>query len=321
MTGPFRAVLALAAALSWAAPLPAADLFVIGGKPDDPFWTIVRRGAEDAAAMVEAQAGSVTWLGLDSYDNLGADAAALIREAVARGADGLVAPDWQPEVMDPAFREAAAAGIPFVIYNAGGREAADRLGALAYIGSDNAGNGEAAGRYFADHGFTRAVCINTLPGLANIREMCDGMAAGLAAHGGQGEMLVLEEGSFGDRSLVSDAVKAHLLANPQVTGVFAIGNFDAGAVDEAIIRAGKAGRVKFGGTNLDGPALAGIRAGSQLFAVDQQGYLQGVLGVTLLNAHVNFGLTLPEGQILTGPGLVDLSNIDLVERGISRGAR
>lgn len=26
----------------------AADIFVVGGKPDDPFWSIVKRGAEDA---------------------------------------------------------------------------------------------------------------------------------------------------------------------------------------------------------------------------------------------------------------------------------
>ncbi|TJW60222.1 MAG: sugar ABC transporter substrate-binding protein, partial [Mesorhizobium sp.] len=30
----------------------AADIFVIGGKPDDPFWSIVKRGAEDAGKVV-----------------------------------------------------------------------------------------------------------------------------------------------------------------------------------------------------------------------------------------------------------------------------
>ena len=57
----------------------SADIFVIGGKPDDPFWSIVKRGAEDAGLVVEAQGGSVTWLGPQNYDNLGPDAAELIR--------------------------------------------------------------------------------------------------------------------------------------------------------------------------------------------------------------------------------------------------
>src|SRR5690349_9042606 len=37
----------------------AAKIFVIGGKPDDPFWSIVKRGAEDAGIVAKAQGGSV----------------------------------------------------------------------------------------------------------------------------------------------------------------------------------------------------------------------------------------------------------------------
>jgi len=80
-----------------------ADIFVIGGKPDDPFWSIMKRGAEDAALVVEAQGGTVTWLGPQNYDNLGVDAAELIRQAIDQGADGVVGPNWVPEAMDPAF--------------------------------------------------------------------------------------------------------------------------------------------------------------------------------------------------------------------------
>ena len=90
----------------------AADIFVIGGKPDDPFWSIVKRGAEDAGLVVEAQGGSVTWLGPQNYDNLGVDAAELIRQAIDQGADGVVGPNWVPEAMDPAFQAVVDAGIP-----------------------------------------------------------------------------------------------------------------------------------------------------------------------------------------------------------------
>jgi simple sugar transport system substrate-binding protein len=43
-----------------AAVADGAKIFVIGGKPDDPFWSIVKRGAEDAGKVVAAQGGSVT---------------------------------------------------------------------------------------------------------------------------------------------------------------------------------------------------------------------------------------------------------------------
>ena len=65
-----------------------AKIFVIGGKPDDPFWSIVKKGAEVAGKVVEAQGGSVTWLGPQNYDNLGVDAAELTRQAIDQGATG-----------------------------------------------------------------------------------------------------------------------------------------------------------------------------------------------------------------------------------------
>lgn len=68
------AILLIGASTSYAA---GAKIFVIGGKPDDPFWSIVKRGAEDAGKVVQAEGGSVTWLGPQNYDNLGVDAAEL----------------------------------------------------------------------------------------------------------------------------------------------------------------------------------------------------------------------------------------------------
>ena len=34
-----------------------AKIFVIGGKPDDPFWSVVKHGAEDAGKVVAAEGG------------------------------------------------------------------------------------------------------------------------------------------------------------------------------------------------------------------------------------------------------------------------
>ncbi|MBE3638350.1 substrate-binding domain-containing protein [Mangrovicoccus algicola] len=315
------AALVLILSLAGTGSLMAADIFVIGGKEDDPFWTIVRRGVEDGARLVEAEQGSVTWLGLADYDDLGADAAALIRDAIRRGADGVIAPDWHPALMDPALAEVVAAGIPLVIYNAGGARAAERLGALAYIGSDDYLSGRMAGDYFASRGARRVVCINTLPGLENIADYCRGLGDGAAAAGAKGETLVLAPGSFGDRDQVGAAIKARLLAQPEIDGIFTVGNLDAMAALRAVNRAGKAGRVQVGSMNFDEGSLSSIRLGAQLFAVDQQGYLQGLIAVTVLNAHANFGLNLPAKEIRTGPAIVDRSNMDQVLRGVAKGVR
>ena len=299
----------------------AANVFVVGGKPDDSFWSIVKRGAEDAGMVVKAQGGSVTWLAPQNYDNLGVDAAELIRQAIAQKADAIVAPNWVPEAMDPAFKAVVAAGIPLVIYNAGGIASADRLGAMNYVGSDDYKGGLAAGKYFASSGHKNLVCVNTLPGAANIEAHCKGMTDGVKAAGGVGATLPLPATSFGNATAVTQALKAYLLKNQGVTGVYTIGNVDANSAINGISQAGKAGSVKVGGVNMDKTILGNIKSGAQLFAIDQQGYLQGYLAVSILNGRVNSGLSVPTREILTGPGIVDSKNVDATLAGVGKGTR
>ena len=316
------AILAMAASMSASmAAAEGAKIFVIGGKADDPFWSIVKRGAEDAGKLVAEQGGSVTWLGPQNYDNLGADAADLIRTAIAQEADAIVGPNWVPEAMDEAYLAVVAAGIPLVIYNAGGLEAADRLGAMNYVGSDDYLAGKAAGEYFAANGQKNLVCVNTLPGAANLQAQCKGLIDGVTGTGGTGVELPLPMTSFGDPTAVSQAVKAHLLQNPTVDGLYTIGNVDANSAANAIMQAGAADKVKLGGVNMDQTILDNIKSGAQLFAIDQQGYLQGFLSVNILNNWVNYGLSVPTRQILTGPGIIDAANVDATMAGVAAGTR
>lgn len=298
-----------------------ADIFVIGGKPDDPFWSRVKKGAEDAGAVATGQGGSVTWLGPQNYDNLGPDAAELIRQAIDQGADAIVGPDWVPEAMDPAFEAVVAAGIPLVIYNAGGIEAADRLGALNYVGAVDYKSGFAAGEYLGKADHKNGACVNTLPGAANIEAFCTGFNEGIASTGGTGSVLQLPATAFGDATAVAQAVRAHLLQNPDINAMFAIGDADTNATVSGIAQAGKAGAVHVCGMNFNDSILANIQAGTQACAIDQQGYQQGFFAVSILNNYVNYGVTIPTREILTGPGIIDASNVEQVVAGVKAGAR
>ena len=298
-----------------------AKIFVVGGKPDDPFWSIVKRGAEDAGIVAKAQGGSVTWLGPQNYDNLGVDAAELIRQAIQQGATAIVGPDWVPDAMDPAFKAVVDAHIPLIIYNAGGVKAADRLGAMNYVGSDDYKAGVAAGEYFVAKNIKNLVCVNSLPGAANIEAHCKGMTDGVTSKGGVGATLPLPATAFGNSTAVAQAVKAYLLQHPDVVGVYTIGNVDANSSINAIMQSGKNGKVQVGGVNMDETILKNIKSGAQLFTIDQQGYLQGFLAVSILNANVDFGLTVPTREILTGPGIVDKSNVEATMAGVKAGAR
>ncbi|NDY93745.1 sugar ABC transporter substrate-binding protein [Ideonella livida] len=313
------AVLAVASGLCGPAVAAGAKIIVIGGKADDPFWSIVKRGAEAAGTVVKAQGGSVTWLGPQNYDNLGPDAAQLIRSAISQKPDAIVGPNWVPAAMDDAFREVVKAGIPLILYNAGGKAAADKLGARNYIGSDEYVAGVAGGARFAQAGVKSVLCVNTVPGAANLEARCKGVADGMSKAGGSARQLPLPATSFGNPTAVAEAIKAALLRDASVQGVITISAGDANSAATAIAQAGS--KVRLGTFDMDAATLDRIKKGSQLFAIDQQPYLQGFLAVSLLNAYVQYGLDVPTSPILTGPGIVDATNIDATLAGVKAGAR
>jgi simple sugar transport system substrate-binding protein len=310
---------AMAAALASAA--SAQNIAIVGGRADDPFFAKVKRGIDDAAMIVEAHGGRVTYLPLQTYDNIGADAANLIRTAVGQGADGIAAPNWVPSAEDPAFQAAAAAGKTVLLYNAGGADKAKELGALNYVGTEDYATGLAAGEYFGTHGAKNVTCVNTVPGAQNLEDRCRGVADGIAEHGGAAKQLPLPASSFGNPTAVAEAIKAALLGDPSMDGVMTQGNQDADAAANAIMQANAGERVMFGSFNLDQIGLDRIKGGTQTFVVDQQGYLQGFMAVFLLDAALNYEITTPTSPILTGPVVVDAETADAVAEAVKAGVR
>jgi simple sugar transport system substrate-binding protein len=298
-----------------------SKIFVIGGKADDPFWSRVKKGADDAALVVKAGGGTVTWLGPQNYDNLGPDAAKLIRTALSQKPDAIVGPNWVPEAMDAAFKEVVAAGVPLIIYNAGGMEAAKRLGAQNYVGSDEYVAGMGGGEYFIKSGAKNVLCVNTQPGSTNQESRCKGLADGMAKGGGKGTQLPLPSSAFGNPTAVAQAVKAALQKDPSIDGLITIAAGDATSAATGISQAGLVKKVKLGTFDIDPTNLARIKDGTQLFCIDQQPYLQGYLAVSMLNGFVQYGLKIPTAPILTGPGIVDASNVAATMAGATAGAR
>jgi simple sugar transport system substrate-binding protein len=304
-----------------AAMADGAKIFVIGGKADDPFWSKVKKGADDAGLVAKATGGSVTWLGPATYDNLGPDAAKLIRTALSQHPSAIVGPDWVPAAEDEAFKEVVAAHVPLIIYNSGGIDAAKRLGAMNYVGSDEYIAGLGGGQYFSGQGVKNVLCVNTLPGASNTESRCKGVADGIAKAGGKSSELPLPSSSFGNPTAVAQAIKAALLKDPSVDGLVTISAPDANSAANAIAQAGVADKVKLGSFDMDEPGLGRIKSGTQMFSIDQQPYLQGYLAASLLNGYVEYGLDLPTKPVLTGPGIVDASNVDATIAGAKAGAR
>lgn len=147
-----RGLLAGAVLVLGASSVMAANIAVVGGKTDDEFWSRIKKGVDDARLVVEKNGGAVSYLQLQTYDNLGPDAAQLVRTAISQGVTGIVVPDWVPEAEDEAIKAAVAAGIKVILMNAGNIDKARELGAINYVGSDEYTAGKAGGEYFASKG-------------------------------------------------------------------------------------------------------------------------------------------------------------------------
>ncbi len=314
-------VMATTALVAGASSAMSAEIAVIGGMNSDQFWNKIKKGVDDARLIVEANGGKVDYLRMQSYDNFAADAADIIRVAISQHPDGIAVPDWVYESQDPAIQEAIAAGIKVILFNAGTIDKARELGAINYIGSDEYIAGKAGGDQLVKLGAKKGVCINTLPGTANIEARCQGMIDAMTAAGATAEQLPLPSTSFGDPAAIAEAVKAYLTEHADVDGALTIGAGEADAAAVGIEQAGKTGAVKLGSFDFNEATLDRIKGGTQAFAIDQQPYLQAMLAVTLLAAHIDFGTDLPTAPVLTGPGIVDASNVDATIAGVQIGAR
>lgn len=293
---------------------------IVGGAAFDGFWNIVKNGAESAGHALEAAGGQLTWLPLQTYDNLGPDAGDLVRDAIGLGVDAIAVPNWVPEAENEAIMDAIAAGIPVFLYNAGGSEQREITGAVKYIGTDEYKAGYTGGEYFVANGAKNILCVNTTPGSVNQETRCQGVADAAAAGGSVAEQLPLPSSSFGDASAIAQAVKGALIEDPTIDAVITIGAQDCDAAFSGIEQAGLVGTVQLGTFDMNENVLKRIQDGTQLFAIDQQPYQQGYMAVSMAWQYVQYGILSP-GDFLTGPSLVTADNVSATINGVGLGTR
>ncbi|WP_251454037.1 sugar ABC transporter substrate-binding protein [Microbacterium sp. Marseille-Q6648] len=295
-------------------------IVVIGGG-GDPFFSTVQRGVDAAAESVKAAGGEVSYLALKNYDNLGPDTAQLTKTAIAQKPSAIAVPDWVPDAQDDAIKEAVAAGIPVVIYNAGDIDKAEELGAMTYIGTDDHLAGVAAGETFLDAGSKNVICVNTVPGSANLEARCAGVKEGMESGGGASESLNLPSTAFGNQTAVTQAIKSAIQQDDTIDGIITIGVTDSESADAAVTQAGAEGRVKLVSFDVATAVLERIQSGKQYAAIDQQPYAQGYYAVSALFQFAAYGIELPTKPILTGPLVITSENVDAALKGAEAGTR
>src|SRR5579859_5383535 len=117
-------------------------IFVSHGASTDPFWLVVLTGFTQAgkdlgiSTVYRATPQNLTDPNLERQ---------LMQAAIAEKPDGLIFTDPSPDVLNSTIETAKAAGIPFVLSNAGLGESLT-VGALTYVGNDETGSGAEGAR-------------------------------------------------------------------------------------------------------------------------------------------------------------------------------
>jgi simple sugar transport system substrate-binding protein len=291
---------------------PLRFVVVTHGQAADPFWSVVKRGVdqagEDLGVTVEYQAPT-------TYDMIAMSQ--LIDAAVASKPDGLVVSIPDAEALTPSITRAVEAGIPVISINSGSDVAAS-LGLLIHVGQTEYEAGLGGGQKLAEAGVTKGLCINQEAGNAGLEARCQGFTDAMTEAGGTVEQLVVD---LNNPTESQQRIEAALAADPDINGVLALGPTGAAPAILALQNSGKADSVKLATFDLSPEVLQAIKDGQMLFAIDQQQYLQGYLPIVLLSLYNNNGNTVANPILMTGPGYVTADNVDQVMQLTEEGTR
>lgn len=265
-------------------------VLITHGQAADPFWNIVRHGAEDAARQLGV---SVEYRAPETFDMI--RMAELISSATNQRPAGIIVSIPDSSALSEAIRHAVSAGIPLVSINSGSDAAAD-LGAMIHVGQDEYETGRRLGERLRDDGARRILCVNQEVGNTALDARCKGVEDGFGA-----AIAVLPTSI--DPQEVKSKIAGALSGDPAIDAVVTL---SAPLIGEPAVEAARnAGRpVKVASFDLSPGFLDAVRRGEATYAMDQQPYLQGYLSTVVLTNRIRYGLVPANRLIESGPNFV-----------------
>src|SRR6266568_922851 len=282
------------------------------GQASDPFWSVVKKGVDQAAHDMGVQA---IYEAPPTFDMVAMSH--LIDSAVAAHPDGLVVSIPDPNALGPSIKAAVAAGIPVISINAGA-EVAKSLGILVHVGQTEELAGFAGGQKMGAAGAKHALCVNQQVGVATLEQRCKGFSDAMKQVGAT----VKEIGVNGNNpTQTQQTIEAAIQHDPTIDGVMALGPQGSLPAIKAIQDLNKAGQIKLATFDLTPDVLQAIKAGQMMFAIDQQPYLQGYLPIMLLTLYKTNLNTVANDVVQTGPSFITKDNVDKVIQLTAQGTR
>jgi simple sugar transport system substrate-binding protein len=286
----------------------------------NPFWVVVIKGMEDACSLLSADCA---WLAdpVDSID----DMAGYWDDALARNNDGIGTTVPNPEVIRDGVNRAAEAGLPVIVFNTADPNAGtpDALPTLFYIGANEFLGGRSNANAVLDAAdaagveIAKAVCPIQEVGHSGLEARCAGVRSVFEEAGIPLDQLTISNDVTASAGVFAD----YFNANPDTNAVFSLGPNPASSLNLYIQETGvMAGEIFATTHDTSAEIYEMIQNGYLIQAIDQQPYLQGFETIMWLYLNSQFKMS-PGGDILTGPGVIDGSNVDAIIELTAQGYR
>ena len=272
------------------------------------FWSVVKKGAQQAA---QDEGVKLIW---SPSNNDPQKEAQLIDAAVSQKVDGLAVSVPNASAIKGSLAKAKAAGIPIITLNSGAEDS-EALGAITHVGQTETIAGRAAGQRLKGDGVKKVLCVIHEANNIGLQQRCDGVKQGFG-----GSVTNLQVKGTADIATTQTEIKSKLQADKSFDAVMTL-NPDIAAAAVTAVK-GASSSAKIATFDLSPAVIKDIKAGTVLFAVDQQQYLQGYLPIVFLKLFKTNANTVGGGQpVLTGPGFVEKSNAAQVEKLAGEGTR
>ena len=294
------------------------------------FWSVVYKGAKDAASQLGCKLSEVygsQQQGQAEPDDNAENAQ--IQDAINAHVNGIAVSDHDPTLMNATIAKAVAAGIPVIMLNAG-CDPTDlaATNVITCVGQPEQVAGTQAGAYFMKQGLTNVLCVIHQSG-QNLLDRCNGIAqalgvgstckTGTAPASGPActELILSTPNAASNPTQADQQVVSYLQAHPSVNAVMTLNS----AIATALVTDLSGKNIKIGTFDLDSQVVSDLQNGSLTFAIDQQQYLQGYLPIVALDLYLKaHGNSVSPGAVLqTGPFIVTKSNVNQVQAAISAG--
>ncbi|CVI64130.1 sugar ABC transporter substrate-binding protein (plasmid) [Agrobacterium leguminum] len=275
-------------------------IIMVSGPLFDPFFSALKKGADDAARDlgIEYQYSTV-----QDANNIQADLARILDQAIASGPDVIVAGNYFPDATSPMIKRATEQGLPIIIQD-GGYVTWKDVGALTYVGYDPEKIGTQSGEIQAKAGVKNGLCVNHVPGNPSLESLCNAYVKSITDAGGKGKVLTIAMQDAQNPQANLQAIKGSLEADSSIDGIMTLGATQTTLAAQAAEEAGhEKGAIKIGGSGLSTAVLEGIRDGKVQFGVDLQAYLDGYYGILIAYHKVKYDLA-PVEPTFVGPRFI-----------------